>query len=144
MDLRGCDWRTTTAITVASCAHLDEADIESALAQLEHEFPDLRRVHVDNLMYVKEDLVIPHHFTFHDLIVSRARGKSGPLFRFDAKDDVRLGPTDVRVESDAMHPGKVVMRSWYERNKHIFPASRWEAFDPAAPAREARYAVKGD
>jgi len=94
-------------------------------------------------MYVKEDLVIPHYFTFHDLIVSRARGKSGPLFRFDAKDDVRLGPTDVRVESDATHPGKVVMRAWFERNKHIFPASRWEPYDPAV-ARDDRYTVKGD
>lgn len=28
------------------------------------------------------------------------------------------------------HAGKVVMRSWYERNKHIFPASRWEPYDP--------------
>jgi hypothetical protein len=27
-------------------------------------------------------------------------------------------------------PGKVVLRSWYERNKHIFPASRWEPYDP--------------
>ena len=27
-------------------------------------------------------------------------------------------------------PGKVVMRGWYERNKHIFPASRWEPYDP--------------
>ena len=117
--------------------------LAASLAQLEHEFPDLRRVHVDNLMYVKEDLVIPHHFTFHDLIVSRARGKSGPLFRFDAKDDVRLGPTDVRVESDATHPGKVVMRAWFERNKHIFPASRWEPYDPAV-ARDDRYTVKGD
>ncbi len=26
--------------------------------------------------------------------------------------------------------GKVVLRSWYERNKHIFPASRWEPYDP--------------
>lgn len=24
------------------------------------------------------------------------------------------------------HPGKIVDRKWYERNKHIFPASRWE------------------
>ena len=23
-----------------------------------------------------------------------------------------------------------MLRSWYERNKHIFPASRWEAYDP--------------
>lgn len=26
---------------------------------------------------------------------------------------------------------KVVDRRWYERNKHIFPASVWEQFDPA-------------
>jgi len=26
---------------------------------------------------------------------------------------------------------KVVDRRWYDRNKHIFPASVWEAFDPA-------------
>ena len=23
-----------------------------------------------------------------------------------------------------------LFRSWYDRNKHIFPASRWEPFDP--------------
>lgn len=28
------------------------------------------------------------------------------------------------------HAGKVVLRGWYERNKHIFPASRWEPYDP--------------
>ena len=22
-------------------------------------------------------------------------------------------------------------RRWYERNKHIFPASRWEIYDPS-------------
>ena len=25
---------------------------------------------------------------------------------------------------------KVVDRRWYERNKHLYPASRWEDFDP--------------
>lgn len=25
---------------------------------------------------------------------------------------------------------KVVDRRWYERNKHIFPASVWQVFDP--------------
>jgi protein FAM50 len=25
---------------------------------------------------------------------------------------------------------RVVDRRWYERNKHIFPASGWEEFDP--------------
>ena len=46
-------------------------------------------------------------------------------------DDVRL-TDDVRVEKDESHPGKVIQRAWYERNKHIFPASRWEVYDPAA------------
>ena len=85
--------------------------------------------------------------------MSKARGKSGPLFHFDVHDDVRL-TNDARVEKDEVrlffcpslslvrhhsppppppppplaqsHPGKVISRSWYEANKHIFPASRWE------------------
>lgn len=40
-------------------------------------------------------------------------------------DDVRL-LADATVEKDESHAGKVVERSWYQRNKHIFPASRWE------------------
>lgn len=38
--------------------------------------------------------------------------------------------------------GKVVERRWYERNKHIFPASRWELYDPAV-ARDATYTIHG-
>ncbi|KAK4689432.1 protein FAM50, partial [Tremellales sp. Uapishka_1] len=39
---------------------------------------------------VEEDLIIPHHYTFYDFILNKARGKSGPLFNFDVHDDVRL------------------------------------------------------
>ena len=45
-------------------------------------------------------------------------------------DDLRL-LGDARVEKDESHPGKVVERRWYDRNKHIFPASRWEIYDPS-------------
>ncbi len=71
------------------------------------------------------------------------------MFSFDVHDDIRL-LSDATVEKDESHagklselsskkgpvdnhfvfPGKVVLRNWYERNKHIFPASRWEPFDP--------------
>ncbi|KAH0504944.1 Proteasome activator complex subunit 3 [Microtus ochrogaster] len=34
------------------------------------------------------------------------------------------------VEQDESNAGKVVLRSWYGRNKHIFPASRWEPYHP--------------
>ncbi|EAU88804.2 hypothetical protein CC1G_01177 [Coprinopsis cinerea okayama7 len=103
--------------------------IATFLEKCRQQFPELRGVNVDNLMYIKEDLIIPHHYTFYDFIVNKARGKSGPLFNFDVHDDVRL-LADATKEKDESHAGKVVERSWYNRNKHIFPASRWEVFDP--------------
>ncbi|KAJ3560745.1 hypothetical protein NP233_g10637 [Leucocoprinus birnbaumii] len=104
-------------------------DVASFLEKCRQQFPELRGISVDNLMYIKEDLIIPHHYTFYDFIVNKARGKSGPLFNFDVHDDVRL-LADATKEKDESHAGKVVERGWYQRNKHIFPASRWEVFDP--------------
>lgn len=104
--------------------------LQKALEMLRIEFHELRAATADSLMYVKEDLIIPHHYTFYDFIVTKARGKSGPLFSFDVHEDVRL-VNDRSVEKDESHAGKVLLRSWYDRNKHIFPASRWEPYDPA-------------
>jgi len=104
-------------------------EVVTFLEKCRQQFPELRGVSVDNLMYIKEDLIIPHHYTFYDFIVNKARGKSGPLFNFDVHEDVRL-LADATKEKDESHAGKVVERGWYQRNKHIFPASRWEVFDP--------------
>ncbi|XP_032318314.1 LOW QUALITY PROTEIN: protein FAM50B [Camelus ferus] len=103
--------------------------LKKALQALRRDFRELRAAGVEQLMFVKEDLILPHYHTFYDLIVAQARGKSGPLFAFDVHDDVRL-LSDATREKDESHAGKVVLRSWYEKNKHIFPASRWEPYDP--------------
>lgn len=103
--------------------------LQRCLEVLRKEFNELKTVMADQLMYVKEDLILPHHYTFYDFIVTKARGKSGPLFQFDVHDDVRL-ISDASVEKEESHAGKVLLRQWYERNKHIFPASRWEPYDP--------------
>ncbi|XP_055617425.1 protein FAM50 homolog [Toxorhynchites rutilus septentrionalis] len=103
--------------------------LQKCLEMLRKEFSELKTVMADQLMYVKEDLILPHHYTFYDFIVTKARGKSGPLFNFDVKDDIRM-ISDATVEKEESHAGKVLLRSWYERNKHIFPASRWEPYDP--------------
>ncbi|EDV22348.1 uncharacterized protein TRIADDRAFT_28870 [Trichoplax adhaerens] len=103
--------------------------LQKCLENLRKEFNELKTTTVDNLMYIKEDLIIPHHMSFYDFIVRKIRGKSGPLFTFDVHEDVRL-INDASVEKDESHAGKVVLRHWYERNKHIFPASRWEPYDP--------------
>uniref|UniRef100_A0A061RG92 Protein FAM50 n=1 Tax=Tetraselmis sp. GSL018 TaxID=582737 RepID=A0A061RG92_9CHLO len=98
--------------------------------QLAPEFREMRTAQVANLMYIKEDLIIPSNMTFYELIVNKARGKSGPLFNFDVHEDVRL-TNDATKEKDESHAGKVVERHWYDKNKHIFPASRWETYDPS-------------
>ncbi|CAM9874710.1 unnamed protein product [Lampetra fluviatilis] len=103
--------------------------LQKCLEMLRKDFSELRTSGVEQLMYIKEDLIIPHHYSFYDFIVTKARGKSGPLFSFDVHDDIRLF-NDATVEKDESHAGKVVLRCWYEKNKHIFPASRWEPYDP--------------
>lgn len=103
--------------------------LQKCLEQLRKEFSELKTVMADQLMYVKEDLILPHHYSFYDFIVTKARGKSGPLFQFDVHDDIRM-ISDATIEKEESHAGKVLLRSWYERNKHIFPASRWEPYDP--------------
>jgi protein FAM50 len=115
--------------------------LEKVRKDLAKEFREMNNLSSDALLYVKEDLIIPQDITFYDLIVTKARGKSGPLFNFDVHDDVRVGPVDHRVEKDESHPGKVVERRWYDKNKHIFPASRWEVFDPAK--EYGKYTIHG-
>jgi len=116
--------------------------LQKSKSELEKtDFPELRTVSLDNLMYVKEDLIIPHNVTFYELIKDRARGKSGPLFNFDVHEDIRMR-NDVRIEKDESHAGKIVDRKWYERNKHIFPACRWEMY--SKDKTYDTYTVHGD
>merc|ERR1711920_437922 len=69
------------------------------------------------------------------------KGQVGALFHFDVHDDVRIN-NDVRIEKDESHPGKIVDRKWYERNKHIFPASRWEMY--SKDKTYDKYTIHGD
>lgn len=73
--------------------------IAQFLEQCRLQEPVLKGVSVDSMMYIKEDLIVPHHYSFYDFIVNKARGKSGPLFNFDVHDDIRL-VADASVEKD--------------------------------------------
>ena len=126
-------------IVLTKCTSIGQF-LKLARKQLLKEFPELRGVPSENLMYIKEDTILPIHYSFYDFIVTKARGKSGPLFHFDVHDDVRL-VNDSRIEKDESHPGKIVERRWYERNKHIFPASRWETYNPNKV--NGKYTIRG-
>jgi len=44
-------------------------------------------------------LFLLQHNTFYDFIITKARGKSGPLFNFDAYEDIRI-TQDASVSKD--------------------------------------------
>ena len=121
------------------------------------------RVGVDDLMLVRGEIIIPHHYELYYFIVNKTLGPSGkPLFDYAATADPPPSPpqspepisddfdpisvpsktkrtnnglvtsADRHLEGVNDDPNftKVVDRRWYERNKHIFPASVWEEFDP--------------
>lgn len=114
--------------------------IEQFLSMAKKEFKELRGVSTDSLMFIKEDLIIPHHYSFYELIETKARGKSGPLFVWDVQNDIRV-KHDATLETEESHPAKIVERRWYESNKHIFPMDRWVVFDPKSNKFE-KYTVK--
>lgn len=105
------------------------AFLKAVQEQLAPQFREVRMTNVTNLIYVKEDIILPHTVTFYDLIVNKAMGKSGPLFQFDLQEHA-TAVFDPRIKSQDSHAGKVVERHWYNRNRHIFPYSRWEVYDP--------------
>jgi protein FAM50 len=96
------------------------------------------RVSVDDLLLVRGEVIIPHHYEFYYFIANKTTGPNGILFDYPSE----LAPTDPKSTTEsktteATHGGKedptmtkVVDRRWYERNKHIFPASIWTDFDP--------------
>ena len=131
------------------------------------------RVGVDDLMLVRGEIIIPHHYSLYYFIVNKTLGPSSQLL-FDyaataepppsSSSSASQSPTstldDQQHSSPVTVPSKmikttnknnglvtaadrhlegvdddpnftrVVDRRWYERNKHIFPASVWEEFDP--------------
>ncbi|KAI0860341.1 XAP5-domain-containing protein [Xylaria cubensis] len=117
------------------------------------------RVGVDDLMMVRGNVIIPHHYDFLFFIMNKTLGPNGAvLFDYDADASkpqpeqpvadggqaaappltaapLSSGVTQTQVDSlegasDDPTWTRVVDRRWYERNKHIYPASMWRDFDP--------------
>ncbi|KAL6860686.1 hypothetical protein ACO1O0_004718 [Amphichorda felina] len=112
------------------------------------------RVGVDDLMLVRGTMIIPHHYDFYFFLVNKNTGPRGQrIFNYSADPPVKpttTGALDgglVTPESKAAAAKavpdistleganddptltKVVDRRWYEKNKHIYPASTWQEFD---------------
>ncbi|KAF9763398.1 hypothetical protein IL306_003134 [Fusarium sp. DS 682] len=114
------------------------------------------RVGVDDLMLVRGTVIIPHHYDFYFFAMNKTPGPDGePVFKYSAEPPrkpeaagdadssdplvastskaVANAPPDINTLEGADEDPtvtKVVDRRWYEKNKHIFPASMWQEFDP--------------
>ncbi|KAK9465320.1 XAP5, circadian clock regulator-domain-containing protein [Lipomyces arxii] len=78
---------------------------------------EFHRGTVDDILLVKDNIIISHHYEFYYFIEHKITTRAGLLFDFDTPNQ------DIKRM-------KVVHRNWYEKNKHIFPASVWKEFDP--------------
>lgn len=113
------------------------------------------RVGVDDLMMVRGNIIIPHHYAFMFFIMNKAVGPTGKLLfdylaevpKITSSEGTENEPSgspyqpmkssrtqqdvhDLEGASDDPAFTKVVDRRWYERNKHIYPASVWQEFEP--------------
>ncbi|KAF9893262.1 hypothetical protein FE257_011692 [Aspergillus nanangensis] len=115
------------------------------------------RISVDDLMLVKGDIIVPHHYELYYFIANRVPSYSqtgGLLFDYSNKpapaapatDDPLSRSRDEQLEGADNDPilTKVVDRRWYERNKHIFPASLWREYEPGEEFEEKMRSNKRD
>ncbi|PFH55619.1 hypothetical protein XA68_17943 [Ophiocordyceps unilateralis] len=108
------------------------------------------RAGVDDLMLVRDNIIIPHHYDFYYFVMNKIVGPGGRRL-FDYSADAPPLPVPSSSEGLAPAPSKatpalpdistlqgaaddpkmtkVVDRRWYARNKHIYPASTWQEFD---------------
>lgn len=107
------------------------------------------------------------HYEFYYFLFNRVAGFNGPLFDYSAQA-TKATPVDTgpELETSNFNPlgrpdkdkdkrstiadeelegfdddptlTKVVDRRWYERNKHIFPASVWEEYNPEKKLSKAQ------
>jgi protein FAM50 len=114
-------WEAPGMRKVEACRQGDA--VGKFLAAIRRHFPVIKNTNPDDLMLVKEGIIIPLHYTFYDFVINHTKGKHGLLFDADAPAALDTDTPDGQI-------CKVVDRTWYEKNRHIYPASLWELFDP--------------
>jgi len=100
------------------------SSIKEFLMLAKRQYPEIQDAPSDELLFVKENVILPHHYTFYELIEAKAQGKSGPLDNWSEPDT----PTTSTRSTAHAHTAKIVERHFYDRNRHIYPFNHWEVY----------------
>eukprot|EP01091_Cochliopodium_minus_P010453 TRINITY_DN2767_c0_g1_i1.p1 TRINITY_DN2767_c0_g1~~TRINITY_DN2767_c0_g1_i1.p1 ORF type:complete len:308 (+),score=134.81 TRINITY_DN2767_c0_g1_i1:484-1407(+) len=96
------------------------------LEKAKRDIYEIKKLHINKLLFIKEEMIIPHHLTFYDLALNKTKGRNGVIIEF--------GPNSSEKSTMPM----IVERTWYDNNKHIFPSNRWLLYDPSNSVVEKR------
>jgi len=89
-------------------------------------FPELKGVSTDQLLFVKENWIVPHNFTFYELMEIHGRRRAPALANWT--EESAIGRNYQLGEMNRL--AKMVERNFYEKNKHNIPLSEWVVFSP--------------
>lgn len=110
------------------------------------------RIGVDDLMMVRGDTIVPHHYEFYYFVANKVVDPSQPgrlLFNYkgtyvpersDSEKSLLYLPKERKIEGHDDDPAltKIVDRRWYEKNKHIYPATLWREYRSAGDKPETK------
>lgn len=100
------------------------------------------RIGVDDLMLVRGETIIPHHYDIHHFMVNKIKdpgradrllfdySMGAPVQSESSQSTLLRDPKRDKIEgqNDEATYTKVVDRRWYEKNKHIYPATLWRTY----------------
>lgn len=131
------------------CVDFKRGDgLREVLKKCQNEYGPLRGVLLENLMFVKENLILPLEMSVFDLeeLGALKDGGRGPyansdLFSFLLQKSthnsvVEASTSEEMIETDASRNAKICTIAWFERNKHLVPAKYWIPFDPSKHCRK--------
>lgn len=90
------------------------------------------------MIFVKQNIIIPPNYTFYELILEDSEIK-GPLSTWKV-DEINRKPLQMQGKSffasishfkvgHVVHLAKIVIREFYEKNKHLYPYKDWIWYD---------------
>jgi len=100
-------------------------NIRHFLDEARFNFPELKNVSLNELMFVKDNYNIPDNYTFFDLIEVHSKQQAYDTFsRWTDAQQLRT----VQLGLQSTQLARIVEREFYEKNCRSLPFSNWVQF----------------